>query len=136
MIKFLFISCFLLFFSIDCSAQRIDVSLEEVKDKLCKSWKFDHALDDGKISKETYLRDIDLVFYRNYTYGTIILGREKLGSWCYNEVENSIELTTAEFDNTIRIFLLEKAKLIMISAKDLLKDKTILPKSYVQLSPK
>ena len=97
---------------------------------------FDHALDEGKLSQTSHMRDCDLVFYKNYDYGTIVKGLETKGSWCYNEDNKIIELTNASVDTTLRIFLLDGNKLILISSKDIGRGKGNLPDNYSQFSPK
>lgn len=118
------------------SAQKIDVQINDFNTLLCKRWKFDHALDEGKLSQTSHMRDCDLVFYKNYDYGTIVKGLETKGSWCYNEDNKNIELTNASGDTALRIFLLEGNKLILISSKDIGRGKGNLLDNCTQFSPK
>ncbi len=133
--KNLFLSFCLISFTV-VSAQRIKLPISDVKSLLCKQWKYTHVVDENKISVPSHLRNVNLVFYDNYEYGTVINGVEKKGSWCYNEENKNIELTTPSGDQSTRIFLLEENKVIIIYAKDILQDKTTLPSSYSQLSPR
>lgn len=130
----LFISFSLFTFTV-ISAQRIDLPIHDINTLLCKKWKYTQVVDENKISQPSHLRNVNLVFYKNYEYGTVINGAEMKGSWCYNKDNKNIELTTPNGDESTRIFLLEENKLIIIYAKDISKGETNLPSSYSQLNP-
>ena len=121
-----------------CFSQKVDLSEEQLIVTLCKNWKLDYELHDGKLSSITnnpILRSYFLEFKADYTFISIINGTKTIGSWCYNVKNKNVELTLHE-QNELRIFSIEENSLIMVLRSQIGRNQITLPKTHSKYSLK